>query len=343
MGLENRYSQSVFASVVHITDRCNFACEHCADTKVKNDMTPTDFESVLDWQQNPNAKSLFVYGGEVRIHPQLKEIVGKAKERNLKVRICTNGYGMDNPQQTIRILNDLSDMGVNAVAISIDPEHQKYARKKGFAIDYKYIRDLTYFTTGTEKNVEEGISSGIEISTAGNAEYVIPIGRARNFNWKRRLESGLFGYDPKRLKELQKQLDKEFSSWHTRAWFSHTCYCGPANLVKRSENSKKKNEVTNWMPHINTDKTVTACPFNILPELGSIDNMSTEDTFEKANSNRLYNIISREGPQGVARLVWRKSDNQLRNMFLDRTPCGLCEELATSNYSDLQEMMNTSK
>ena len=343
MGLENRCSQSIFASVVHVTDRCNFACEHCAEKSSAQDMTPDDFENVLDWQQNPASKQVIVYGGEVRIHPQLKEIVGKVKERNLKVSIFTNGYGMSNPQKTVQILNELSAMGVDTVAISTDREHQDYAKKKGVDIDYEYIRDLTYLTMGNRKNVEEGISRDIQISSAGNAEFVIPVGRARNFSWNRRLDSGLLGYSSKRLKSLYNQLDKEFSKWDSIAWFSHTCYCGPANLLKRSENSKKKNEVTNWMPHVNTDKSVTACPFDILPNLGSINELGSEEAFEKANSNFLYNIIYHKGPQGVARLVWNTSDDQLREKFLERTPCGLCEDIAASNYSDLQEMINTPK
>jgi len=343
MGLENRCSQSIYASVVHVTDRCNFACEHCAETKGTKDMTPSDFKDVLEWQQNPGSKRVVVYGGEVRIHPQLKEIVGKAKEKNLKVVIFTNGYGMSDPKKTVNILNELSDMGIDSIAISTDQEHKKYAERKGITIDYKYIGEICNSMIENGTDVKKGIKGNIEICSAGNAEYVLPLGHAKSLTWKRRMESGLFGYDPKRLKKLQKQLGKEFSSWYSIAWFSHTCYCNPANLVKRSENSKIKNEVVNWMPHINTDKSVTACPFNILPELGSIDNLSAEGAFEKVNSNLLYNIISHEGPQGVARLIGNTSEGKLKEKFIERTPCGLCEDLAETNYSDLQEMIDTPK
>jgi MoaA/NifB/PqqE/SkfB family radical SAM enzyme len=343
MGLENKTTQEVVFSVVQVTDRCNFDCDHCIEKRANHDMTSDKFRNVLDWLNNPVFKNIVIYGGEVRIHPQLKELIKLAKERNLKVEIYTNGFGMSNPEKTADIIDNLSSLGVDTLAISTDKDHRDYAVKKGIKIDYEFLKKLFNLMKQKEIKHEVGIRGDISIHSSGNDDYAIPVGNARNFSWKRRLESGTWGYDLGLARKIKRKIKKEFTNWADVEDFSHTCYCYPAKFVRRSDKKENKDPKVSWAPHINTDMTVTTCPFDVIPRLCSVTEKSAEEAFMQAKSNRLYRIIAYEGPQGVARLVWNLSEDKLREQFIERTPCGLCEDLAISNCNDLQEMINTDK
>jgi hypothetical protein len=306
-------------------------------------MATGEFRDVLNWLNNMSLRNIVVYGGEVRIHPKIKEIVKLAKERYLRVEIYTNGYGMSNPKKTVQIISELSEMGVNTLNISTDKDHRIYAEKKGIQIDYEFLGKL-FNLLGQKKVLQEhGIQGDISINRSGNDNYAIPVGHARNFSWRRRLESGSWGYNSDLAKSIKRKVKNEFTNWKNTRDYSHPCYCPPARMIRRTDKSNKYNLKTSWTPYVNTDMTVTACPFDVIPRLCSIKEASAEEVFKKANTNILYQTLAYEGPQGVARLVWDISEDKLREKFIERTPCGPCEDLATSNFNDLQEMINTEK
>ncbi len=340
MGLESERTWQITNSHVQITDRCNFSCQHCCQQRRQKDMAYEDYCETLDWLGDTGIKHIVIFGGEVRLHPSLSNIVRETKRRGLRSSIYTNGFGMNNPENTVRIINNLADIGVDEIIISLDDGHRKYTKDTGIDIDYDFIDMLCKFNP-----TRDGINPKIQIFRAGTGNYVIPIGRAKNTPWEKRFsDKDLHLIGPGLLSEqVREEIKEEFTNWIGTSSFSHSCYCAPTRFIRNRKDSLVMGNKHNWYPIINTDKTINLCPFDILPRIGDVDNMSAGEVYNKAASSMLYNTLATEGPQGVARLVWDISDKKLKKIFVERTPCGLCEDLSSGNLKDLQNMMETKK
>lgn len=353
MSLETEFyrTQFITSADIRVTGKCNFSCEHCYRKERKGDMSQNLSEKVLRWIKNPLLDEVIINGGEPRILPNLGEMIKEIKELDIDgktpfVTLYTNGHGMDNLQHTIKILNNLSSMGVDAVGVSIDKEHRRYIQQQGGVVYYQFFEDLLKMVPKLGWNrVREkyGLENEIKIGILGCGDYVLPIGGARKFTWEERLEGGL-GFTQNNLGRIITKLENEFVDWRDTKKFSH-CYCYPSILVRNidvHERSSVGGKPT-WIPKIGFNGEVTTCIFGIIPPLGNIKEISPEEAFGKVRKSLLYQILANEGPQGIARKLGWRNEKMLHQQFIERTPCGLCEDLARTNYSDLKEMMDTPK
>lgn len=341
MGLEMEYQQSVNSCDIQITNKCNFSCAHCYQRRGSDEMSFDGYAQVLDWLKGSKVRNVTIFGGEVRLHRDLKRFVEETNNRGLVPTIYTNGFGMKDPESTTKIINEIAAMGVKELVISTDHPHREYAKKAGFEIDYGYLNELCTYGTMYDRKINYGINPDIDIFRAGAGEYVIPVGRAKNFSWEDRFEDGKGNkFIDYLLINATYLIQEEYQNWGNTGRFSHQCYCSPTKFIREAGEKSAKGYRHIWFPYVNTDRTVTLCPLDILPRIGSIDKMSLPEVYAKATSNLLYNIISWGGPQSIARRLWSISEKDLKERFIERTPCGMCEDMASSNFNDLQKMMD---
>jgi MoaA/NifB/PqqE/SkfB family radical SAM enzyme len=406
MNKEQGVGQYVNHAIIQLTNRCNFACEHCGQNyEQKLDILPDDFSYALSVLENPFFNNLTIYGGEARIHPQFYELLNRmdlfvhgqgrkfkteqsdpekrqlikvqdtivdnlknemgeskfqrlskspewsgivlhhmlnqnATEKAFTVDMYTNGYGLKNAESIKNILNTLGALGISMINISTDSPHRQFASNHHIPIDYEWLDDVA---KNSEKLMQAGISQNISICVSGIGSYIIPIGRAHNLSWTERVDTTMFGVHnvSDEISRLKAKLRKEFSRWSQTQYKSH-CYCNPGNLTGSHNESKKwkpENRINLWTIHIAPDLSVNLCPFSVIPDLGNLKNETPQDLYFHAVSSPLYNILATEGPQGLARAFWNISEPELEEMFLERTPCGLCEDVMTANRQQVESLI----
>jgi radical SAM protein with 4Fe4S-binding SPASM domain len=114
-------TRSGFGPVVawNINSQCNLSCKHCYSnsTAAKKDETLTTKEafSLIDQLADFKVPVLLLSGGEPLLRPDLFKLIKKAKSRNLRVVISTNGTLL-----TEKMVQELKSMGVSYIGISLD-------------------------------------------------------------------------------------------------------------------------------------------------------------------------------------------------------------------------------
>jgi MoaA/NifB/PqqE/SkfB family radical SAM enzyme len=80
---------------VYITTHCNRSCTYCflpADFFASGRRMSLDsFSGVVDWSQRHGIGEITLLGGEPSLHPSFAEMVSLASDRDLDVRVVTNG------------------------------------------------------------------------------------------------------------------------------------------------------------------------------------------------------------------------------------------------------------
>ena len=77
---------------IEITNKCNFNCPFCSkDNRELKDMSPLEFEHVLN-EVKPYTNYIYLHvKGEPLFHPNFKDIILLCEKYNMKVNITTNG------------------------------------------------------------------------------------------------------------------------------------------------------------------------------------------------------------------------------------------------------------
>lgn len=78
-----------------VTDRCNMNCSFCGTRKsegsIARDISRAEALSLVEQLSKLGTKIIHFTGGEPTLREDLRELVGKAKEKNMIVQITTNG------------------------------------------------------------------------------------------------------------------------------------------------------------------------------------------------------------------------------------------------------------
>lgn len=103
-----------------LTNECNLACLHCIEESgpgkaFPDELAPADVLRITDEMGAAQVPYLALSGGEPMVHPRFFDIVARATEHGMSVKIETNGHLID--RESAR---RLSDLGVKAVQISLD-------------------------------------------------------------------------------------------------------------------------------------------------------------------------------------------------------------------------------
>ncbi len=117
----------------NINSQCNLNCKHCYSdsTAAKKDSTLNTKEAfaLIDQLADFKVPVLLLSGGEPLLRSDLFKLIKKAKSRNLRVVISTNGTLL-----TEKMVQELKSLGVSYIGISLDgleAVNDKFRGKKG--------------------------------------------------------------------------------------------------------------------------------------------------------------------------------------------------------------------
>lgn len=109
----------------HFTKKCNMGCKYCF-VPIGNELSRYERFTILEKIKGTFDRINFV-GGEPTIHPDLIDLMEKAKEMEFKVTLVTNGYRMiKDPFYAEKILNI-----VDGIGISIDSMNDETNKRIG--------------------------------------------------------------------------------------------------------------------------------------------------------------------------------------------------------------------
>lgn len=103
---------------LHITNRCNFNCEHCVYDSGKWDMPDISLETVKKLNngfKRMNVKEVHITGGEPLVNEEVFDIIDYLHKEGYLVRIQSNGYLINED-----IAKKLKKCGADHILISID-------------------------------------------------------------------------------------------------------------------------------------------------------------------------------------------------------------------------------
>ncbi len=112
--LGSRYTPLLAQLVV--TRRCNLACGYCSEYDDHSPPVPTaDLLAAVDRLAALGTASLTLTGGEPLLHPDLDQVVARARAHGMIVTTITNGFKL-----TRAWIDRLNDAGLQGMQISID-------------------------------------------------------------------------------------------------------------------------------------------------------------------------------------------------------------------------------
>jgi MoaA/NifB/PqqE/SkfB family radical SAM enzyme len=136
---------------------CNFSCQHCDITKLKNNpkkrfFTPQDVKELSRQADEIGLAQIVITGGEPLIFPDLDEIIEAIDPQKFWIVIDTNGWFLDEKKA-----RHLKSMGVDKIQLSLDSlnpkEHDEFRKKPG-----SYERAV--------KAIDASLSAGLNIILA---------------------------------------------------------------------------------------------------------------------------------------------------------------------------------
>jgi hypothetical protein len=121
----------VTALGLHLTDRCNARCEHCAyhcGPQALGVMSADEAEGYIQQATEAGAEMLCMSGGEPLLFlDTVAKIAQKASSRGIRsIWVFTNAHWATNPEKTKRTLTILKKAGVSRLCIGTDGFHQPF-------------------------------------------------------------------------------------------------------------------------------------------------------------------------------------------------------------------------
>lgn len=116
----------------NVTRRCNLHCAHCYtdsfDRQYEGELTTEEAKAVIDDLAAFGAPVILFSGGEPLLRPDLPELVERAQSRGIRSVISTNGTLLIHG-----VAQELKDLGVSYVGVSIDGPQAVHDRFRGMA------------------------------------------------------------------------------------------------------------------------------------------------------------------------------------------------------------------
>ncbi len=116
----------------NVTRRCNLHCAHCYtdsfDRQYEGELTTAEAKAVIDDLADFGAPVILFSGGEPLLRPDLPELVERAQAHGIRSVISTNGTLLIHG-----VAQELKDLGVSYVGVSIDGPQPVHDRFRGVA------------------------------------------------------------------------------------------------------------------------------------------------------------------------------------------------------------------
>src|SRR4051794_8806251 len=113
---------------LYVTDQCNLDCAYC--TEYDNSKPHPSLEDLTRWLtriRNLGTVRVALVGGEPLMHPDIVEIVRRAKKLGLLTSLTTNGFLL-----TKKLVTDLEAAGLEVMQISVDRMTPSEITRKSF-------------------------------------------------------------------------------------------------------------------------------------------------------------------------------------------------------------------
>ncbi|MEO5367367.1 MAG: heme d1 biosynthesis radical SAM protein NirJ [Magnetococcus sp. WYHC-3] len=145
----------------NLTRRCNLTCTHCyassADRTYPGETPTTEIDAILGHLRDYRVPALILSGGEPLLHPDLEDIIARAKSLGFHVGVSSNGMGVDAPRA-----RRFAHLGVDYLGISLDglgEVHDRFRNHKG-AFDAAL--------TGLRHARDAGLAVGMRFTLTGD-------------------------------------------------------------------------------------------------------------------------------------------------------------------------------
>lgn len=201
------------------TQGCNFSCPFCQNSdliKINNGLI--DLNTIYDYlEKRKNVlDGIVISGGEPTVQKDLKQFIQRLKQYNLKIKLDTNGSNYD-------LLKDLIESNlIDYVAMDIKNEFESYNKICGKIINIENIKksiellkksNIDYeFRTTIIKEFHDIEKIKKICKYIGNSKYFL-----QNFQDNPCvLDKNLTGFSESELKEIQKNISKEFPNAKVR-------------------------------------------------------------------------------------------------------------------------------
>jgi MoaA/NifB/PqqE/SkfB family radical SAM enzyme len=154
--------------------RCNLSCTYCNEFDNFSDPVPTDvLLKRVDRLGDLGTTAITLSGGEPLLHPQLEDVIARARHHRMLAGLISNGYLM-----TRERIKRLNQAGLQFLQISIDNIQPDEVSKKSLKVldkKLQWLAELAEF----EVNINSVVGGGIK-----NAEDALVIGkRARELGF----------------------------------------------------------------------------------------------------------------------------------------------------------------
>lgn len=111
-----RNNPTIFGMQIEVTSRCNEQCLHCY---IPNENKTTDIEfslalDVLDQLKDMGTVSVSFSGGELFLHPQIKDILRRAKKNDFMITILSNVTLLDDD-----LIDVLKELNISLLQVSL--------------------------------------------------------------------------------------------------------------------------------------------------------------------------------------------------------------------------------
>lgn len=148
MSAENAPHLSAPLSVLwETTHGCNLGCLHCLSScgePLPDELTTAEALAFIDTLADMRVFSITLGGGEPLTRPDLFDLIARATEKNLGIRLSTNGYAV-----TKETLRRLAGLNVFSVQISVDGLEKTHDYLRGRPGSFRHaVKALSLFVDG---------------------------------------------------------------------------------------------------------------------------------------------------------------------------------------------------
>ena len=133
--LRNPREQKIHIAYLHLTLRCNLACEYCyiadAINQASNELSPKQWIDIIGLLRSKGLEKIIITGGEPFMYEGLTEVINFAKSIGLHVTVLTNGTLLDNGSEIFEMIDNC--------IISLDSQ---YASKRKGIGQYNVVGNI---------------------------------------------------------------------------------------------------------------------------------------------------------------------------------------------------------
>jgi len=288
------------------TENCNLKCGHCAYNFGPGGETASEdtVEAVVEALPK-DTFSFSLTGGEIFTRKQIlvhalayAAVMREERFPNAKLALQTNGYWVDNPEETFERMRTLFELGLDFLCFSgndkYHEEHDIDTSKLRF--DPKIIADSVRNSSNSTSILEtaylkmlatygiDSFPSSFYVLSSGIDKGVYPVGRA-------------------------KHLPSEELNMHSVCDITRNQTNGRSELL------------------VDVRGDVHMCIWKIPPPIGSVHDAPIDVLVEDAMKKPIYSILALGGPEMLAKVFGLYEQSDIQDMFYRFSPCYMCEQV----------------